>query len=132
MTAADPETVLYRVFVQRFPTEDACLDHLLEVRFGNPGPCPSCGRVGRFHRLRRAQAYVCQWCATHVHPKAGTPFARSRTPLQDWFYVMFLTCAGHKRMTAREVQRQIAVTYKTAWRIARAVKGHLEREPGTA
>ena len=62
---------------------------------------------------------------------AGTPFARTRTPLQDWFYVMFLTCAGHKRMTAREVQRQIAVTYKTAWRIARAVKRGLGGEvPG--
>ena len=37
---------------------------------------------------------------------------------------MFLTCAGHKRMTAREVQRQLAVTYKTAWRMADAIKKH--------
>ena len=125
MTASDPETVLYRVFVQRFPTEDACLAHLLKLRFGNPGACPSCGRMGKFHRLRRQQAFACQWCAYHIHPKAGTPFARTRTPLQDWFYVMFLTCAGHKRMSAREVQRQLAVTYKTAWRITREIKTHM-------
>lgn len=125
LTASDPETVLYRVFAQRFPTEDACLDHLLKLRFGNPGPCPGCGRVGKFHRLRKQPAYVCQWCAVHIHPKAGTPFARTRTPLQDWFYVMFLFCAGHKRMTAREVQRQLAVTYKTAWRMAHEIKTHL-------
>ena len=125
MAESDPETALYRAFVQRFPSEDSCLDHLLKLRFGNPGPCPTCGRVGKFHRLRHQQAYVCQWCAYHIHPKAGTPFARTRTPLQDWFYVMFLYCARHKRMTAREVQRQLAVTYKTAWRIAHEIKTHM-------
>jgi transposase-like protein len=129
VTTPDPETVLYRVFAQRFPTEDACLDHLLALRYGRRGPCPKCGRVTTFHRLKRAPAYVCQWCAYHIHPKAGTPFARTRTPLQDWFYVMFLYCVGHKRMTAREVQRQLAVTYKTAWRIAHEIKTHLNQRP---
>ena len=56
MTTPDPETVLYRVFPQRFPTEDACLDHLLQLRFGNPGICPKCLRKGRFHRLRSQPA----------------------------------------------------------------------------
>jgi transposase-like protein len=122
MTGADQEAVLYRVFAQRFPTEDSCLEHLLRIRFGNPGNCPRCGRRGKFHRLRRQQAFSCQWCAFHIHPKAGTPFERTRTPLQDWFYVMFLTCAGHKRMTAREVQRQLAITYKTAWRMTHVIR----------
>jgi transposase-like protein len=122
VTTPDPETVLYRVFSQRFPTEDACLEHLLVLRYGNPGNCPKCGRRGRFHRLRNQQAFICQWCAYHIHPKAGTPFARTRTPLQDWFYVMFLFCVGHKRMTAREVQRQLGLTYKTAWRMTHEIK----------
>jgi transposase len=125
MTTPDPETVLYRVFSQRFPTEDACLDHLLQLRFGNPGICPKCLRKGRFHRLRQQPAFVCQWCAYHIHPKAGTPFARTRTPLQDWFYVMFLSCVGHKRMTAREVQRQLGITYKTAWHMTHAIRSYL-------
>jgi transposase len=125
LTAQDPETVLYRIFAQRFPTEDACLDHLLELRHGNPGTCPKCRRKGRLHRLSRQQAYVCQWCAYHIHPKAGTPFARSRVPLQDWFYVMFLMCVGHKRMTAREVQRQLGITYKAAWRMTSQISAYL-------
>ncbi len=125
MTAQDPETVLYRIFALRFPTEDACLDHLLVLRHGNPGTCPKCRRKGRLHRLSRQQAYVCQWCAYHIHPKAGTPFARSRVPLQDWFYVMFLMCVGHKRMTAREVQRQLGITYKAAWRMTSQISAYL-------
>ena len=125
MSLTDPEPALYRVFVQRFPTEDACLDHLLELRFGNPGQCPKCFRKGKFHRLRLQPAYICQWCAYHIHPKAGTPFARTRTPLQDWFYIMFLFCVGHKRMTAREVQRQLGVTYKAAWRMTHEIKVQL-------
>jgi transposase-like protein len=87
--------------------------------------CPKCLRKGRFHRLRSQPAYVCQWCAFHIHPKAGTPFARTRTPLQDWFYVMFLSCVGHKRMTAREVQRQLGITYKTAWHMTHAIRSYL-------
>jgi len=122
VTTPDPATILYRVFSQRFPTEDACLAHLLALRYGNPGNCPKCGRRGRFHRLTSQQAFICQWCAYHIHPKAGTPFARTRTPLQDWFYVMFLFCVGHKRMTAREVQRQLGLTYKTAWRMTHEIK----------
>jgi transposase-like protein len=127
VTTPDPETVLYRVFSQRFPTEDACLEHLLALRYGNPGNCPKCGRRGRFHRLRNQQAFICQWCAYHIHPKAGTPFAGTRTPLQDWFYVMFLFCVGHKRMTAREVQRQLGLTYKTAWRMTHEIKTALSK-----
>jgi transposase-like protein len=125
MSVDDPEPALYRAFAQRFPTEDACLDHLLKLRFGNPGACPKCARVGKFHRLRKQPAYICQWCAYHIHPKAGTPFSRTRTPLQDWFYVMFLFCVGHKRMTAREVQKQLGLSYKTAWRMAHEIKTQL-------
>ncbi len=125
MSGTDPETVLYRTFALRFPSEDACLDHLLHLRHGNPGSCPKCFRKGRFHRLRQQQAYVCQWCAYHIHPKAGTPFARSRVPLQDWFYVMFLMCVGHKRITAAEVQRQLGITYKAAWRMTSLIRTYL-------
>jgi hypothetical protein len=56
---------------------------------------------------------------------AGTPFERSRTPLKTWFYVMFLFCATRNGLSAKEIQRQIGVTYKTAWRMGHEIRKYM-------
>ena len=46
-------------FFRQFPTDDACLEHLWEVRFGDEVVCPRCGKVGKFYRLdQRARIFV--------------------------------------------------------------------------
>ncbi|MCH8197015.1 MAG: IS1595 family transposase [Proteobacteria bacterium] len=112
-------------FFNRFPDDDTCLDHLMEVRYGKEGDCPKCGKHSKFHRLRKEPAYVCQWCGHHIHPMAGTPFARSRTPLQKWFYAMFLFTTTRNGVAAKELQRQLGVTYKTAWRIGHEIRKYM-------
>ena len=78
-----------RQFQDRFPTEESCLDHLFQVRFGTDFTCPGCDRPAKFSRVKSRRSYQCNWCAHQVYPTAGTPFDRTRTPLRDWFYVMF-------------------------------------------
>jgi transposase-like protein len=56
---------------------------------------------------------------------AGTPFERSRTSLRTWFYVMFLFCASRNGVSAKEIQRQIGCTYKTAWRIGHQIRKYM-------
>ena len=119
------QTAIYQQFARRFPTDDVCLEHLLALRFGNPGACPKCGRRGRFHRLSKEPAYVCQWCGHHIHPMAATAFASTRVSLQIWYFLMFLICTRTKPFSAREIQREIGVTYKTAWRMKREIARHL-------
>ena len=77
-------------FYKRFPDDDACLDHLMKVRYGNEFDCPSCERPAKFYRVKKRKAYECEWCGHQVYPMAGTPFERSRTPLQKWFYALYL------------------------------------------
>ena len=72
-------------FFKRFPDDTACLDHLMKLRFGEVIDCPKCGRNGKFSKIKKMPAYQCAWCGHHIHPMAGTPFERSRTPLQKWF-----------------------------------------------
>jgi len=60
-----------------------------------------------------------------VFPTADTPFHRTRTPLRDWFYVIFLFCASPNGVAAKEVQRQIGVTYKTAWRMCHEIRKYM-------
>ena len=114
-----------RQFQDRFPTEDACLDHLFQVRFGDGFDCPGCDRPARFTRVKARRSYQCQWCAHQVYPTAGTPFDRTRTPLRDWFFVMFQFCASRNGVAAKEVERQLGVTYKTAWRMCHMIREYM-------
>jgi transposase-like protein len=112
-------------FFSRFPTDAACLDHLMKVRFGEMQTCPKCGKHGRFARLAKVPAYSCPWCGHHIHPMVGTPFAKSSTPLQKWFYAMYMFTTTRNGAAAKELQRQLGVTYKTAWRIGYELRKYM-------
>ena len=126
------KTFTVQNFVARFPTDDACLDHLMVVRYGEVIDCPKCGKRGKFHRLRKEPAYSCAWCGHHIHPMQGTPFERTHTPLQKWFYAMYLFTTSRHGVPAKELQRQLGVTYKTAWRMGHEIRkymGHVDGNP---
>ncbi len=119
-------------FFRRFPDDNSCLDHLMKVRYGETLECPKCGKEGRFARLKKLPAYSCPWCGHHIHPMQGTPFERSRTPLQKWFYAMYLFTTTRNGVAAKELQRQLGVTYKTAWRIGHEIRkymGYVDGDP---
>lgn len=125
------KSMTLKQFQALYPTDDACLDHLFRVRFGEEPVCPKCGQVNTFHRLTNLPAYTCN-CGHHIHPMAGTPFARTRTPLTTWFHVMFLFCSSRNGVSAKEVQRQIGVTYKTAWRMCHEIRKYMGWVDGDA
>ncbi len=112
-------------FFRQFPTDDACLEHLWNVRFGDEVECEKCGKVGKFYRLRKEPAYSCPRCGHHIHPMVGTPFAKSRTPLQKWFYAMYMFTTTRHGVAAKELQRQLGVTYKTAWRMGHELRKYM-------
>ena len=114
-----------RTFQSRFPTEEVCLDHLFQVRYGTDFTCPGCARPAKFSRVKSRRSYQCQWCAYQVYPTAGTPFDRTRTPLRDWFYVMFLFTTTRNGVAAKRVERELGVTYKTAWRMCHEVRKYM-------
>ncbi len=109
-------------FFNKFSTDEACLEHLMMLRFGNPMYCPKCGAEGQFAKLKKLPAYACPTCGHHIHPMVGTPFERSRTPLQKWFYAMYLFTTSRHGVPAKELQRQLGVTYKTAWRMGHQIR----------
>ena len=115
-----------------FPTEESCLDHLLEVRYGAEGECPKCERHTKWLRIAKEPAYQCQWhsCGHHIHPMVGTPFERTRTPLQSWFYAIYLFTTTRNGVAAKELERALGVTYKTAWRMGHEIRKHMSAVDG--
>ena len=112
-------------FFKRFPDDDACLEHLMRTRFGEKVECPKCAKIGKFHRVKRHPAYECAWCGFEIFPMVGTPFARTHVPLQKWFYAMYLFTTSRHGVPAKELQRQLSVTYKTAWRMGHEIRKYM-------
>ena len=119
-----------RQLQDRFPTEESCLDHLMRVRYGARHDCAKCGKDARFYRVKARRSYACEWCGAQVYPTAGTPFDRTRTSLRDWFFVMFQFCASRNGVAAKEVERQLGVTYKTAWRMCHEIRKYMSEVDG--
>lgn len=125
-----PQTIAQ--FFKQFPDDEACLNHLFEIRFGQGFECPSCERPSKWFRIKAERAYSCQWCGHHLHPTVGTPFEQTRTPLQMWFYAIFLFTTTRNGVAAKELERQLGVTYKTAWRMAHLIREHMADVDGEA
>lgn len=121
---AQSKTPSLRQFQKQFPTEESCLDHLFQVRYAGTD-CPKCKRPVKYTRIAKRRAFQCQWCANQLYPTAGTPFHRTRTSLRDWFYVMFLFTTTRNGVAAKRVQREIGVTYKTAWRMCDEIRKYM-------
>lgn len=109
-------------FGQQFPDDDACLLYLFQKRYGQHGPVCVCGKRDSFHRVAGRRTFACAWCGAQISPTAGTIFDHSPTPLTLWFFAMFLMCSSRNGVAALELKRQLGVTYKTAWRMAHAIR----------
>ena len=101
------------------------MEHLKLIRFGERHECEKCGKDAKFYRVAKRRSYACEHCGAQVYPTAGTPFHRTRTSLRDWFYVMFLFCSTRNGVAAKEVERQLGVTYKTAWRMCHEIRKYM-------
>jgi len=117
-------------FFKQFPNDQVCLEHIIKNRYGLSPKCPKCKHQTKFHRISSQRAYVCQWCGHHVYPCVGTPFENSRTSLQSWFYAIYLFTQTRSGVSAKELQRQLGVTYKTAWRMGHEIRKHMKSVGG--
>jgi len=109
-------------FNKRFPDENACIAEMFNRRYGTLKTCPHCKKDTRFHRLKNRKCYVCQYCGYQIHPMGGTIFHKSDTPLKSWFFAIFLFANSRNGVSAKELERQLGVTYKTAWRMAKQIR----------
>jgi transposase-like protein len=119
-----------REFFARFPDDETCLNHIMEVRFGMRHVCQVCGVEGTFHKLTNRRAFSCSSCGDHVYPTAGTIFMDTRTPLQVWFYAIYLFVTTRHGVSGKELERTLGVTYKTAWRMGQQIRKLMSRADG--
>lgn len=123
-------------FNRSFPDDAACLLWLWHNRYSRNGThahCPKCDAERRFERYntsQQRQSWTCTGCGHHLHPTAGTIFHKSSTSLRLWFYAMYLMTSTRCGISAKQLERELGCTYKTAWRMAHLIRHELMGDDG--
>jgi transposase-like protein len=117
----------------RFNDEDAAREHLESIYWPNGPICPHCGGTERNTRLQgtahRAGLLYCADCKMQFTVTVGTVFERSKVPLHKWVFANHLMCASKKGVSAKQLERMLGVTYKTAWFMAHRIRLAMNIEP---
>jgi transposase-like protein len=118
-------------FMREFPDDEACLQHLWRSKHAPDGEhayCDRCGTVRSFHRYVTnppTQTWTCTSCTKKISPTAGTIFHKSSTSLHLWFYAMWIMTSTRCGVSAKQLERELGVTYKTAWRMFNLIRNKL-------
>ncbi len=119
--------------MREYPDDATCLEWLWRQRCSDDGAhahCPKCKQTRKFHKVKTRPSWSCDSCGHHVHPTAGTIFHGSATSLHLWFYAMYLMTSTRCAVSAKHLERELGVTYKTAWRMANLIRNKLMVEDG--
>jgi len=106
---------------KRFSTQHKCEVFLRQKRWPNGVTCPRCGAKHPYW-LKERKVWQCSACRYQFSVTTGTIFHRSRTPLKKWFIAIWLMVNSTKGVSAKQLERTLGVTYKTAWRMAMQIR----------
>jgi transposase len=115
-------------FEREFPDDAACLAWLMDHRYPDGVFCVKCERITKHHREKARPSFSCQFCGHRVHPMVGTIFEDSATSLKLWFYAVYLMTSTRCGVSAKHLERELGVTYKTAWRMANRIRSMLDQD----
>jgi len=79
----------------------------------------------RYKTTQGRQGWTCTGCGHHVHPAAETIFNKSSTSLRLWFHALYLMTSTRCGISAKQLERELGVHYKTAWRMFHLIRNEL-------
>jgi len=112
-------------FDNEFPDDGSCLEWIKSHRWPDGITCVKCSKVTKHHRIKGRNCYSCDNCGTQIYPTAGTIFHKSTTPLRIWFEAIYRMASTRCGISAKQIQREMGVTYKTTWRMFHQIRALL-------
>jgi predicted RNA-binding Zn-ribbon protein involved in translation (DUF1610 family) len=119
-------------FQESFPDEAGCAAFLVERRWPGGFVCPLCGSARAAILKSRAHTYECLDCGRQTSITAGTVMHSSKLPLTVWFWAAHWMSTHSNGMSARQLEDQLGLTYKTAWLLTQKLRRSMvdpDREP---
>lgn len=108
-------TSLFDLF-EAFPDEQACLDHLRNIRWRDGEFCPHCNG-GRIYHFSDGKTFKCGDCRQRFSIKVGTIFHDTKLPLRKWFMAIWLITNHKKGIASTTLARDLKITQKSAWHV---------------
>jgi transposase-like protein len=135
-----------------FGTEDQCLNYLEAMRWPEGVFCLKCGsdKVSKFvtnettreRKNRKGEIrevtvparrlFQCnnEGCRFQFSATAGTIFADTHLPLATWFKAIGLLCNAKKGISAKQMERDLGVNYRTAWHLDHRIREAMQSPEG--
>lgn len=109
-------------FQSKFPTERSIIDYFIQIRYNGNIGCVHCGSMDVYHRKDKPKLFTCKDCNNSFSVFKDTIFEKSNTDLRKWFYAIHLFLNAKKGISGLQLQREVNVTYKTAWRMLKQIR----------
>lgn len=113
--------VTLKKFQEKFDSEQACREHLFQIRWPNGFCCPKCQHQA-YYFLETRKLYQCRNCKHQVSVTAGTIMHKSHTPLLTWFWAIFLVAHDKRGVSTTFIARELELTYPTAWLLLHKIR----------
>src|SRR3954451_10432160 len=111
-----PKTLDLPTLIERYGSEDKCRELLEQLRWPDGVRCPRCG-FDSISRIEKRKQFECNEpsCRYQFSVTAGTVFHDSHLPLWKWFLAIYMVGESKKGISAKQLERTLGVSYKTAW-----------------
>jgi transposase-like protein len=116
----------------RFPDQEACIEHLENVRWADDPYCPLCGAtsVARKSESERVGRWNCHACKASFNVLSGTIFEKTKLPLQKWFLAIGLIVNAKKSVSSHQLARDLDLNQKSAWFMQQRVRAAMLTNEG--
>ena len=109
-------------FQDKFPTEEKVIEYFIKIRYKESITCNHCGSKRVYQRHTNKKVFDCSDCHNTFSPFKDTIFEKTTTDLRKWMYAIHLFLNGRKGISGKQLQREVGVTYKTAWRMLHQIR----------
>lgn len=114
-------------FLDKFHTEEGCIQHIIELKFPDGFKCPRCGHT-EYYRLKAARNLQCKRCRRQVSITADTVFHKTRTSFRAWFFAIWMVSRDKKSISAKQLQEQFDINGQAAWTMLHKIRSALEEK----
>jgi len=122
-----PKTLDLPTLIEQFGSEDKCRAFLEQLRWPDGIECPRCAERS-ISRIEKRRQYECNSCRYQFSVTAGTVFHDSHLPLWKWFLGIYMVGESKKGISAKQLERTLGVSYKTAWYLGHRIRSAMEED----
>lgn len=100
-------------FQEKFKDEASCEKFMFEIKWGSGFKCSKCGHTEYWEG--KDGMYICKKCQHQHSLKSGTIMHKSKKDLLVWFKAIWLFISSKHGINAKDMERQLGLSYPTAW-----------------